>query len=255
MKSTSEFLRLATIFFMKHTLINLDCVDSTNSFAKRELRLFFDETTTFITADEQSGGRGRFGNHWISPKGQNLYLTFVEKVRETLQLVHYSHVASLAMSSVLQSFGIYPHIKWPNDLLVQDKKICGILVEGTSKGKTPWVIVGIGLNINMEYALLRSIDRPATSMQEALSHEVSRQKVQDKTIETILTTLQWASEHPILCQQQYLSLCSLMKGHLVSVQTATGTITGTIEGFSSEGHLVLRTSIGEIRSIAQGVVL
>jgi BirA family biotin operon repressor/biotin-[acetyl-CoA-carboxylase] ligase len=240
---------------MNFVLIHLDCVDSTNSFAKRELQLFADETTTCITADEQSGGRGRFGNQWLSPKGQNLYLTFVEKVRSSLQLVHYSHVASLAMFSVLHSFGIASHVKWPNDLLVQGKKICGILVEGTSKGKTPWAIVGIGLNINMEAELLRSIDRPATSMQEVLTSEVSIQKVQEKTIETILATLQWASENPSLCQQQYLSLCTWMEETHAIVQTATGTIEGTIKGFSPEGHLLLQKPTGETIAIVQGVVL
>ncbi len=251
-----DYLRIlenGNLLFM-YTLIDLDSIDSTNSFAKREAVSFRDDSPTYITAHEQVGGRGRFGNSWVSPKDQNLYLTLAEPVRPQLQLTHYSYIATCAAVSVVHSFGITPHVKWPNDLLVDGKKICGILVEGTSKGVAPWAIVGIGLNVNMDPALLRAIDRPATSLQEMIRGVISLEEVRQKMIEALLNTIIWACQDPQRCQQHYLSLCSWMKGTHAVVQTATGTLHGTIEGFSSEGFLILRTVEGKQISVAQGVI-
>jgi BirA family transcriptional regulator, biotin operon repressor / biotin---[acetyl-CoA-carboxylase] ligase len=247
-KSSEEFCNTP------YSLIVLQTIDSTNSYAKRKLNSFRDEIPTFIAANEQTGGRGRFGNSWVSPKDQNLYLTLAERVRPPLQLVHYSQAAALAMSYVLKWFGICSRLKWPNDLFVGSKKICGILVEGTSVGKIPWAVVGIGLNVNMESNLLRAIDRPATSMQEALSKTISVEEVQRKTVEITLSTIKWACQSPQLCEQTYLEACSWMKGTQAVVHTPSGAMEGKIEGFSHEGYLVLELSDGEKVSVAQGVI-
>ncbi len=237
-----------------YTLMDLDTIDSTNAFAKRKLTDFRDDGPTIIKAREQSSGRGRFGHSWISPKDQNLYLTLAEPRRRELQLVQYSYAATHAIINVLKSYGIAPQVRWPNDLLVDGKKICGILVEGTSKGSQPWAIVGIGLNVNMDKALLAAIERPATSLQAVLHHAVSVDTVQQQTIDALLAALAWACEDPRRCQQQYLALCSWMEGTVVSVHTTSGVVKGVVEGWTEDGFLLLRTNDGTVLPVPQGVV-
>ena len=194
-----------------HTLIDLDTVDSTNSWAKKNIATFRDDVPTVITAREQTNGRGRFGRPWLSPHGQNLYLTIVEKIRPPLQLIHYSQATALAIAKALQAYTITAQIKWPNDLLVDGKKICGILVEEASKGKDSWVIVGIGLNVNMDPVHLESIDRLATSLQQLLDSPVTIEEVRHIIVDSVLSFFAWAKENPDQCQKQYLDTCLPIK--------------------------------------------
>jgi biotin-(acetyl-CoA carboxylase) ligase len=138
--------------------------------------------------------------------------------------------------------------------MVGKDKICGILVEGTSKEKTPWAIVGIGLNVSMESAILRSIDRPATSMCHVLGCPVSLEQVTQRTCDTLCEVIAAACQNPVFCCEDYLESCSWMKGSDVVVQTATGSVEGTVAGFSPEGHLLLQLAEARIVSIVQGVI-
>lgn len=235
------------------THLHLDSIDSTNSFAKRELARLRD-SSTFIIAREQTGGRGRLGNSWVSPKDQNLYLTLAEPIRSPLLLLHYSFAAALAVRKVLTDYQISSRIKWPNDLLVGEEKICGILVEGTYKGKVGWAIVGIGLNINMEDEILRTIDRKATSMRRVLSSPLSVAEVTKKTCNALLSALSTASRHPDQCLKEFLKACSWMKGMQATVHTPTETLKGTVQGFTLDGHLLLHLPTGKTIAIAQGVI-
>lgn len=237
-----------------YTVIDLDTIDSTNSFAKRELSAFLPDRPTFVVAREQSGGRGRASNSWLSPRDQNLYLTLAEPVRPPLELIHYSYCAALAVASVLESYGVTPQLKWPNDLLAGKKKICGILVEGASLGRQPWAIVGIGLNVAMDPSLLASLDQPATSLHEIVACPPSVNEVRQKTIDVLLSTLASASEDPKSFQERFVLSFSWMKGMEAAVQTAEGVVRGTVDGFSPEGHLLLMKADGIRLSIAQGVI-
>jgi biotin-(acetyl-CoA carboxylase) ligase len=119
--------------------------------------------------------------------------------------MHYSQATALAIAQVLRRYAIHATIKWPNDILVDGKKICGILVESTSRGDEPWVIVGIGLNVCMEGKLLASIDQPATSMQELLGTPIALEEVQHLIIDSVLAAFLWAQTDPSQCQRQYVA--------------------------------------------------
>ena len=93
-----------------------------------------------IVADAQSAGRGRYQRTWVSHHG-NLYASFIYDSDERDPRL--SYVVAVAVAETLISFGIYPKIKWPNDILIDGKKVCGILIEYAAR----FVIVGIGINI------------------------------------------------------------------------------------------------------------
>lgn len=127
----------------------LQSVDSTNTRA-RELGVQGALDGTVVTAEEQTAGRGRRGRTWLSPPGRNLYMSIV--LRSELppeSIAQLSLVAGVACAEALAEW-CAPRLKWPNDVLVAGRKVVGILAELESRGAAPFVVLGIGVNVNME---------------------------------------------------------------------------------------------------------
>jgi len=224
--------------------IVLESVDSTNSWAKREPLL----EPTCVIAKEQTGGRGRYGNQWLSPSSCNLYLTYAEP--ERFSLITYLQASALALQKAVASYGISAQIKWPNDLLVDGKKLAGILVEGTTKNDAPWAIVGIGLNVNMDKTHLRSLDRPATSLALCLDTPLSLQSVQESVLSELLSVLQTTD-----IEQRWKKECSWITGESITVRTSTQQITGIVKKVCPSGELLLKLEDGSIITLSQGEIL
>ena len=130
---------------------------------------FYSEYSTpsglILAAREQSGGRGRQDRRWLSSPNTNLsFSLFIETTAPLIQVPSLTMSAALAVSELLNTTGIRAAPKWPNDVLVGEKKICGILSERVERGSRCGIIVGIGLNVNMSADEAAGIDRPATSM-------------------------------------------------------------------------------------------
>ena len=133
----------------KHDIIWLQSVDSTNEEAKRHISDI--DNLSVLSAWEQTAGRGQRGNTWTSNAGENLMFSIVLKSPVLMAEDHFAlnEIAALSVSEFLSTYGIKAQIKWPNDIYVGNKKICGMLIENTVKGK--WLsssIIGIGLNVN-----------------------------------------------------------------------------------------------------------
>lgn len=124
-------------------------IDSTSAFTKR--RRFVLRNFTFVSAKYQTAGRGRTGRTWESKKGENLLFSFLVKDSKCKDVFAYlSMCSAFAVKSVLEKFGVRDlSIKWPNDVYVGGKKICGILLDGCLLGgKDDDVIIGVGINVN-----------------------------------------------------------------------------------------------------------
>lgn len=124
-------------------------IDSTNNKAK-ELALEYKDNVLLV-ADTQLAGRGSKGRSWVSPKGSGIWMSFL--LHPAIQPMHASRLTLLAALAVAEAIreecGVMPQIKWPNDLLLNQKKICGILTEMNSEIEyIHYVIVGIGLNVH-----------------------------------------------------------------------------------------------------------
>lgn len=144
---------------------HLSLVDSTNDWAKRNLNLLDPSDITLVTADAQSAGRGRFGRQWYSPQHQNIYATFVFFLDETtLDQAKLVQILAQVTQKILAENGVKATIKWPNDLLIGQKKVAGILLETAHCKDKMVVIMGIGLNVNMTKEELCKLDQPATSL-------------------------------------------------------------------------------------------
>lgn len=143
--------------------IHLDKVDSTQAYAKEHASEFPGNQITCVTAEEQTAGRGRYQRKWISPRSVNIYATFYFRLpRETLHLVSLAQVMAYSLSMVLLREGLHPKIKWPNDIQLSGKKLSGVLCETVFQKEEVEILLGIGINVNMESTPL--IDQPATSL-------------------------------------------------------------------------------------------
>ena len=133
-------------------IIKLDAIDSTNTFLKEISSADAIEDFTVIVANHQKKGRGQMGTNWDSQKGKNLIVSVFKDVSflEFEKQFYISIVTSLALIKTLESFNIPKlSIKWPNDILSADKKLCGVLIENViKKNALASSVIGVGLNIN-----------------------------------------------------------------------------------------------------------
>lgn len=150
---------------MKLVRHHFEVIDSTNTWAKSNAHLLPRNQVTLVSASEQTAGRGRFKRRWESPPGQNVlasFCFFVDKRRQDIGNI--PQILAISAAQVLESLSFYPALKWPNDVLLNKKKVAGILAETTTVDELLCLIIGIGLNVNMPQGLLEKIDRPATSL-------------------------------------------------------------------------------------------
>jgi BirA family biotin operon repressor/biotin-[acetyl-CoA-carboxylase] ligase len=157
---------------MKITEIHFQSLDSTQTYAKQHCNSFSLDKITLISAEEQTKSYGRNQKRWVSPKGVNLYATFCFQL--PLGTADFASLAMLmahSLAAVLIGEGLYPKIKWPNDVQLNEKKVAGILCESIFLEGSVQILIGIGVNINMDRGDLERIDQPATS----LKHETERE--------------------------------------------------------------------------------
>ncbi len=150
----------------KYSIVVLDEVPSTNAYALEHMP-FLDNGAVIYT-NHQTKGRGRFNRVWISDRTDNIYMSLVLKP-DNIENYPYSNLTqylSVCVCKVLEKeFNLKTQIKWPNDILVNNAKISGILAETKMKdNKIEGIVLGLGLNVNMEFDTLNAIDQKAVSI-------------------------------------------------------------------------------------------
>ncbi len=220
------------------TCISLKSIDSTNSFARRNLREFDPTHITIISADEQTQGKGRNTNKWSSPLGENLYATFAFAYQNSPFLL--AQIAALATFDTLNSFGVKTRIKWPNDLITDKGKLSGVLIEYAQE-EIGWAIVGIGINVLMKSAP-KGLTRAASSIYLETHQEVAVAKVLEKLSLELQKQLQESSIH---IQTQWQNQVIWMVGNRFPIKIDGTVEEALIESISPEGFLTCRTASGK----------
>jgi BirA family biotin operon repressor/biotin-[acetyl-CoA-carboxylase] ligase len=157
--------------------------DSTMDDARRMLERFRLTNGALLLAESQTAGRGRAGRSWVSPPDVNLYFTIIlTPAPEDVRCLPYVTplAVALAVEEVAAARGsqLGPDLKWPNDVLLDGKKIAGVLIETTSLSDGRLVaLVGVGINVNLDVAAYPEIVEIATSLKEALGFPVSREEL------------------------------------------------------------------------------
>ncbi|MFZ4785233.1 MAG: biotin--[acetyl-CoA-carboxylase] ligase [Flavobacteriales bacterium] len=153
--SQIPFKPLLAMPFRDRAIIELDSVDSTNNYAANLIKLSSTPDGTVITAQEQTQGRGQRGTQWMAKKGDNLLFSIIvfPQFISPDEMFLLSQITALAVHDTVEEIcQTDVAIKWPNDIIVEDKKICGILIENNwSDFKVQSSIIGVGLNVNQNH--------------------------------------------------------------------------------------------------------
>lgn len=147
-------------------VIQLEEVDSTNIYGKKHIDEFEDKTA--IITKKQTSGRGRLNRSWVDLGEENLFLSIILKPSETFNEIYpnLTQYLSVTLCKVIESYGIQTQIKWPNDVLIDGKKIAGILSETVMQGqKLKGIVLGVGVNLNSNHEKIDAIpNKIATSL-------------------------------------------------------------------------------------------
>lgn len=204
-----------------------------------------------IVADEQTAARGTHGRAWAAPKG-GLYASFI------LRSVPSPHLVTLALGNavadVLEVAGVEPRLKWVNDVLVGDRKVAGILVEGESTGpRLDFLVCGIGINVNgTTDALPRDLRARATTLESELGCDSCLPDLETflwQAIDKWLATLAQAPGEVVAAFRARDAL----KDRPVRVDSGAESFEGIASGIDDAGHLVLASG-SRTRSFAAGTV-
>jgi len=232
-------------------------VDSTNKWAK-ELAVYGAAEGTVVVAETQTKGRGRLDREWISPTG-GLWFSIIlrPKLRPT-EAVKLTFVAGLAVAKVLREmFDLNTETKWPNDVLVNGRKICGVLIEMSTTGETVnFVVVGVGVNANfdVENVFPEQLKKVATSLEKELGRKVKLEKLFRALLERLESLYElFVKEgfNPIL--EEWKTYAGFL-GCKVEVTGPTGKMSGLALDVDYEGALVLRLEDGTVRRVFVGDV-
>ncbi len=164
--------------FMGRKIYYYDSIDSTNDKA-RDIA-FEEKEGTAVISEEQLKGKGRLGRDWISPKGKGIYLSMILKPdMGPAKAGVITLLGAAALHSALKNLGIEAQIKWPNDILIKDKKIAGILTEMSAElNMINYIVIGIGVNVNLEEKDIdQSIKDKATSIKISQEKSIDRKKL------------------------------------------------------------------------------
>ncbi len=214
-------------------------IGSTQTEAKRLLSTI--STPYVIIAEEQTAGRGRTGNKWVSPAKKNSLFSLVVQVpkERKQELSILSPLVSIAIQEQLVRWKIENiRIKWPNDILVFDKKICGLLIEIIHLDQNPYAIIGVGLNINLtQEECSHFLEKPITSLFVETKTVWDIQKTTYNLIEAIFCALS-SQETADTILNKWIEKCSWMIESEIKTHRSNGApIHGTVLGFTKDGAL------------------
>jgi BirA family biotin operon repressor/biotin-[acetyl-CoA-carboxylase] ligase len=240
---------------MKTDFIQLETISSTNTWAKEHRSQFHPAHLTCITADEQTAGKGRQQKKWISPKGSNLYVTLYFTIPQYASYIsNLGQIMALSCAELLHTMHVNAQIKWPNDILVDNKKIGGVLTETTPQNHSTGIILGLGLNINMPETILESIDQPATSLHLILNKQVKPSSLLEPLLEQFTSHLEQLKIRGFAFFRHRFFEFLAYKGKLITLHLPEKNIQGICDSITPEGCLKLRLPSGDYRIFSAGEV-
>lgn len=231
--------------------------DSTNAEAMRRIR--GGSRRCLIMAEHQSGGRGRRGRPWVSPLGHNIYLSLVWPFeRGVTALEGLSLVCGLAVSEAVRRYSGQAGItlKWPNDVLLEGRKLAGILLEVQGDMEDACqVVIGVGVNTLLPAAAASRIDQPFSALSQADSLPVDRNRLSALLVDALVRGLRRFSREGFGVFRDDWLRHDHYRGRRVCVGTGPDDgLTGIVAGVDDSGRLQLELPDGRLRTLAGGEV-
>ena len=235
----TELVKNLKTDYLGKPLIYTDCVDSTNNEVKRLAKKGCPQGTTVI-AERQTSGKGRFGRVWKSPVGTGLWFSFLLRPEADFSKISgITLAAGLGVCRAVRNFmGLDAKIKWPNDVIINNKKICGILTEAAAEAdKIKYAVVGIGINVNNRN-FPDEIKEKATSLTiENGNIPVDRTEFFKEVLFYTEKCIDCYLENHIILED-YKVLCATL-GRNITVIRGKNVLKGIAEDISESGDLIV----------------
>ncbi len=226
-------------------------IDSTNSAMKMLAEQGAAEGRVLM-AEEQTAGRGRQGRSFFSPAGSGLYFSVLlrPKKADALKITVAAGVA--VAQAVEQVLGIDLQIKWVNDLYLKNKKVCGILAEGSATAAgLDWCVLGIGLNVYAPRAGFGELEAIAGALLQTTPDDEVRAKLTAAILEHFFALYENLNDPQLLAEYRRRSY---LQGRTVTARRGNEQYRGTVIGISDEAELLLRLENGETLVLSSGEV-
>lgn len=247
---------LQTKSFGRH--LNLMEVTSSTQEAARLLAEEGAPEGTLVIAEEQTGGRGRQGKRWYSPARKGIWMSLLLRPQRPLSFApQLTLLTAVAVCRAIRKVtGVDAGIKWPNDLLVQGKKICGILIESVGEDeRIKYCIAGIGIDVNVELEELPpELHKVATSLKIESGQTQSRATLISAVMNELEQLYNLYEEEGFAPIGHLWEALSVTLGKRVTVKTPRGETEGTAEALDESGALVLLDDTGNHITIFSGYV-
>jgi len=202
---------------------------------------------TLVIADTQSAGRGRRGRGWISPAGEGVFMSLIVRPNEQpSQVAKMSLTLALAVGRAIEQVtGLDARIKWPNDIVIDGRKVCGLLLEmDATAEKVESIVAGVGINVH-QTQFDEEIAHTASSLDLLAGKRVSRSAI----VRAFLAEFERAMALADEAMMDAYRARSATIGQTVQVIGLNGTYTGTAKGITQSGTLLVELETGEVREV------
>ena len=229
-------------------------MSSTNKIAKEMAKTSHDEKA-MILAETQTSGKGRMRRRWISPSGGLWFSLLLRPRIPPKDAPKLTFIMSLTIAKSMKAlFGLNTEVKWPNDVLVRSKKICGILTETSTKGDAvEFVIIGVGINANVDLLTFpRNMRNKVTSLEHELGHTVDVRRFKESLLGSFENNYkrfhqgEWNS-----LLEEWKTLATFL-GKRIRITGFGETLIGEALDVDTEGALKIRLNDGSLREVVAG---
>jgi len=241
--------------YIGRNFVFIEEIESTNSYLLDKGNKF-NEHGTVLLAENQTKGKGRKSREWISAPGVNLTFSILLNKKGSFprSVSQLNMAVALAVANSIENLHpVKTNLKWPNDILINGKKLVGILSESVSQGNSiDRVVIGIGINVNQNY-FPEGFNLPPTSIKIETDQTIERERLLAEVLLNVENVIERINECPADVMADWRAKCNMI-GDKITVTDGANERTGIFDDIDDEGFLLLRDKRGHIEKIHYGDV-
>ncbi len=221
-------------------LLFLDEINSTNTYSKEHVNELHDKDVVYTF--KQTAGRGRFDRKWVDLGSGNIYLSIILKPSSDLKQVYsnLTQYTALKLAETFEKYNVIPQIKWPNDILIDEKKISGILAETVFKqNQLQGLIIGVGVNLNADENDFKKIDKKVTALNIETHKEINKIDFLNCFIDNFFANYEKFLNNGFKSiKDEYMKRINFLNKE-ITIHNFNEDYTGIVEDISDEGSVII----------------
>lgn len=221
-------------------LLFLDEINSTNTYSKEHVNELHDKDVIYTF--KQTAGRGRFDRKWVDLGSGNIYLSIILKPSSDLKQVYsnLTQYTALKLAETFEKYNVIPQIKWPNDILIDEKKISGILAETVFKqNQLQGLIIGVGVNLNADENDFKKIDKKVTALNIETHKEINKIDFLNCFIDNFFANYEKFLNNGFKSiKDEYMKRINFLNKE-ITIHNFNEDYTGIVEDISDEGSVII----------------